>query len=78
MGRARISDRLAGLPCPGRVRLSKALRREFDRLDDLAVAGAATDVAGDRLDDVFSRRAVVPLKQSVRRQDHSGSAKPAL
>lgn len=78
MGVARTSGWLVRLPLPGHVRLSKAIRGEFDGLDNLAVAGAAADVTGDRLDDVFSRRTVVPLKQSVRRQDHSWRAEAAL
>ena len=78
MGRAHTIGRLVRMPLPRHVRLAKALRSEFDGLDNLAVAGATTNIAGDRLDDVLSRRTVVPLKQSVRRQDHSGRAKAAL
>ena len=38
------------------VEAAHALGGERDRLDDLRVAGAAADVAGDGLDDLVARR----------------------
>ena len=78
VGRACTSDRLACVPCRGVLALRKPLGGELDGLDDLAVAGAAADIARDRLDDVLAGRASGVLQQRMRGQDHAGRAIAAL
>ena len=46
--------------------------------DDLAVTGAAADIAGDRFHDVLARRLDRLLQQRMRGQDHAGGAVAAL
>src|SRR5882757_7406650 len=41
---------------PRRVGFAQSIGGELDRFDDLPVAGAAADVARDRLDNVVARR----------------------
>src|SRR5882757_180113 len=78
VGLAGTFTRLVRVPPPRYVHLAKPLRRQLDCLDDLAVAGTATDVAGDCFYDILSRRTIVPFEKRVRRQDHPGRTKSAL
>ena len=55
-----------------------ALGGERDGLDDLRIAGAAADVAGDRLDDLLARRRRILRQQRVRGEDHRRRAIAAL
>ncbi len=66
------------LCCRRAVAAAHALGGERDRLDDLGVAGAAADVAGDRLDDLGARRSGIAREQRVRGQDHRRRAVAAL
>src|SRR2546427_10287680 len=49
-----------------------------DRGDDVVVAGAAADVALDRVADLFVRRVGVAGEEIGRGHDHSGGAEAAL
>src|SRR5688572_16081621 len=54
------------------------LRGVLDRVDDVLVAGATAEVAGDAVADLlFTRRRIV-LKQVDRRDDHARRAVAAL
>src|SRR5262245_2535465 len=53
-------------------------RRVLHALDDVHVAGTATQVSGDRPPDVFLARARVGLQQRVARHHHPGRAVAAL
>src|SRR3954454_4821014 len=53
-------------------------RRPLDGLDDVHVAGAAADLAGDRPADLLFRRVRVLREERARRQHHPGRAEPAL
>src|SRR5450432_1919428 len=55
-----------------------AFGRERDCLDDLRIACAAADVAGNRLDDVLARRRWIFEQHCVGREDHGRSAITAL
>src|SRR5690606_11013393 len=62
----------------GFVRLLHLLGRVLDRLDDVHVAGAPAEVAGDRLPDLRFRRVRVTLQQGNRRHHHARRAEAAL
>src|SRR3990172_386187 len=49
-----------------------------DGVDDRLVAGAAADVAGDRLHHVGARRSRIAVEQRLRGHQHAGSAEAAL
>src|SRR6478672_6121673 len=49
-----------------------------DRRDDVLVARAATDAAGDRRADLLLRRIGVLVQQAARGHQHAGGAEPAL
>src|SRR5437879_9814510 len=49
-----------------------------DGVDDLGVAGAATEVSRDRLPDLVPRRRGMLLEKGTRGQDHAGDAEAAL
>src|SRR3982075_2181682 len=49
-----------------------------DRLDDVGVARAAADLAGDRLADLGVGRVGVLVEQGARGEQHAGRAEPAL
>src|SRR5207248_3189105 len=55
-----------------------ASRRQFDRLVDLDVAGAAAQVAGQRLFDLIARRSRVAREQRLRGEEKRRSAIAAL
>src|ERR1700744_2878532 len=61
-----------------RIGLAQPVGGELDGLDDLAIARAAADIAGNRLDDIFARRLVVMTEQRMRGQDHARRAVAAL
>ena len=63
---------------PQRIGFLEAVCRELDGFDDLPVAGAAADIAGDRLDDLLAARRVGMLQQCMRGQDHARRAVTAL
>src|SRR4030081_849638 len=50
----------------------------LDRLDDVVVAGAATEVALEPHSDLLLRRVGVALEELSRRHDHAGCAEPTL
>src|SRR3954462_1748164 len=50
----------------------------LDGVDDLEVAGAAADLAGERLGDLVARGARIAIEQPLRRDQHSGRAVAAL
>src|SRR4029077_20151816 len=54
------------------------VRRLLDRLDDVHVARAAAEVAGDSGPDLVLRRLRVPVEQPGGLHDHAGRAEPAL
>src|SRR5712691_2994871 len=54
------------------------LGRRLDRLDDVVVAGTATEVALEPQPDLLLRRVGVALEQLLRRHDHAGRAEAAL
>src|SRR6266567_392975 len=66
-------NRADGSRC-GSLRLGGVL----DGLDDVHVAGAATDVAGDRPPDLVLGWIGVALEQRGADEHHSGRAEPAL
>ena len=49
-----------------------------DGVDDRLVAGAAADVAGDRVDDVVAARVGIAVEQRLGGDDHAGRAEAAL
>src|SRR3989338_5225831 len=53
-------------------------RSDFDRLDDLRVPRAATDVAGHRLFDLLQSRILRAVEQRLDGQDEAGRAVTAL
>ena len=53
-------------------------RRRKDRVDDRLVAGAAADVAGDRLDNVGAVRVGIAVEQRLGGDDHARRAEAAL
>src|SRR5262245_42002558 len=55
-----------------------AIGGEMDRIDDLVIAGAAADVAGDRFFDIFRSRFGGPIEQSFHRDNISRRAVAAL
>ena len=60
------------------LRLLQLLRRVLNRLDDLVVAGAAAEVAGDAPADLFFGRVGVLLEQVLGAHDHARRAIAAL
>src|SRR5690349_16708463 len=52
--------------------------RGLDRLHDVLVSGAATEIALERVPNLFFTGIWVALKQIDRRDDHARRAKPAL
>src|SRR5262245_54161010 len=50
----------------------------LDRFDDVLIAGAAAEVAGNAEADLRLGRALVLLQQPIGAKDHSGRAEPAL
>ena len=75
---AEFARRAHGVPALRLVQAAHALGGERDRLDDLRIAGAAADVAGDRLDDLLARRRGFFDEQRVRGEDHRRRAIAAL
>jgi hypothetical protein len=53
-------------------------RRPFDRLEDLVVAGAPAEIAGERFGDLIPRRLRVLVEQVLCGQEESGRAVTAL
>src|SRR6476469_9995858 len=53
-------------------------RGRLDRGDDVVVAGAAADVALDRMTDLLLGRIGVPRQEIGRGPDHAGRTDPAL
>ena len=49
-----------------------------DGVDDRLVAGAAADVAGDRVDHVVAARVGIGVEQGLGGDDHAGGAEAAL
>ena len=74
-GRTHSCALMAG---PRLVEAAHAVGRERDRLDDLRVAGAAADVAGDGVDDLGARGRRVVGQQRMGGEDHRRRAVPAL
>ena len=62
----------------GPVGAAHALGGERDGFDDLRVAGAAADIAGDRVDDLLARRLRIVGEQRMRGEDHGRRAIAAL
>src|SRR6187200_504196 len=58
--------------------LRASVRDRLDGFDHLAVAGAATQVARERVADVGDRRVRVLIQQPLGRHDHAGAAEAAL
>src|SRR5262245_59229231 len=58
--------------------LGHLLRCVLDRLDDVVVTGAATEVALEEVADLGLARTLVPLEELVGRHDHPGRAEAAL
>src|SRR5580700_10729068 len=60
------------------VPATQTLGRELDRIDDLLVAGAAAEIAADRVADVFLRWRERMRQQSLRGDEHARRAEAAL
>src|SRR4029453_12790947 len=76
---SRISRR--GTLCPTTVKdsaMRSAFGRETDRVDDLAEAGAAAEVAGHPFADVVDSGFGVALQEGVCGHQHAGRAEAAL
>src|SRR4029077_17969674 len=58
--------------------LGHLLRRVLDRLDDVVVAGAATEVAFEAVANLGLAGALVPLEELVGGHDHARGAEAAL
>ena len=69
---------MVALACPRLVQAAHALGGQCNGLDDLGVAGAAADVAGDGLDDLRARRRGIAGQQRMRGEDHRRRAIAAL
>src|SRR5215217_1735585 len=69
-----VTTRLPSLPC----RRAHLLRGGLDRLDDVDIPGAATEVAGDRLTDLQLGRTRVARQQRDARHHHARRAEAAL
>src|SRR5580765_884405 len=66
------------MACSSDRRRGLARLAELDRLDDVVIAGAAADVAVERLANLVFVRLRVLLQQVDRRHHHAGRAEPAL
>src|SRR5258708_6383135 len=69
------SLRMLTIACPS---FGKVYRYLFNRCDDIAVARAATKIAGNRLLDLLFSRFVFFAEQPVSRHEHAGCAVAAL
>src|SRR5271165_1212414 len=69
--------RRADIRCPARG-LSSQFRRAADGVDDALITGAAAQVAGQPLADLFISRVGVVLQQRRDRGDEARCAEPAL
>jgi len=56
----------------------QALGGKLDGLDNLAVAGASADIAGNAVPDFVLRRLRIFFQEPMRAQDHAGRAEAAL
>ena len=59
-------------------RRARSAAADKHRVDDRLVAGAAADVAGDRLDHVVAARIGIGVEQRLGGDDHAGRAEAAL
>ena len=80
---ADVAEAVAGWPAArssrcSAVRSCHALGGQRDRVDDLLIAGAAAEVAADRVADLVLGRPRVGVEQRLRRDQHSGRAIAAL
>src|SRR5262249_49867705 len=76
---ARWSSRIERGGRPRIVFLDAALAgSHFDRVEDLGVTGATTEISGERLFDLLPRWLGVRSQQGRRAEHHAGLAKPAL
>ena len=76
--RADVAEPMAAWQCAHLASLGQALGGERDRIDDLLVAGAAAQVAADRLADLLLGRPRVGVEQRLRRDQHARRAVAAL
>jgi len=60
------------------LRFSRALDRRFNRFEDLLIAGAATQAAGQRFANLVAGRIGDLVEQRLRRDEESRGAVPAL
>jgi hypothetical protein len=61
-----------------KVEAAHALGGKRNGFDDLRIAGAAADVAGDRLDNFLARRGGISDQQRMRGEDHGRGTVAAL
>src|SRR5262245_31710667 len=71
-------DHRSEWPCLGSLLRAQLVGGVLDGLDDLVVAGAAAQVAGDAVADLVLARVGVAGEQRARAHQHAGRAEAAL